>query len=272
MTTIKNPLELYKRLKQSNCRECMLPSCMAFAVAVIQGQKKLADCPYIDPALLGPDGGEVSTRRSFEDEQREQLESLKREMAAIDVAEAAENLGAREVDGRIAVNCLGKDFIVDGSGEMKSECHNNLWVHAPLLNYIIHGKGRPPTGKWVSFHELPGAADWSRFFVHRCQEDLRLLLDAHTELLLEIFHLFGSRAMAGHDADDSLILLPLPKLPLVINYWRAEGDFPSKVNLLFDVTAADNLKVSSIYTLCRGLVEMFRALIVKHNKTGTLFS
>lgn len=272
MTTIKNPLELYKRLKQSNCRECMLPSCMAFAVAVIQGQKKLADCPYIDPALLGPDGGVVATRRSFEDEQRELLESLKRETAAIDVAAVAGNLGAREVDGRIAVNCLGKDFIVDGSGELKSECHNNLWVHGPLLNYIIHGKGRTPTGEWVSFHELPGAADWSRFFAHRCQESFRLLLNAHTELLLEIIHLFGARSVTGHDADDSLMLLPLPKLPLLINYWRAEGEFPSKLNLLFDVTAADNLKAGFICTLCQGLVEMFRALIVKHNKTGTLFS
>ncbi|MCI5180309.1 MAG: Fe-S cluster protein, partial [Candidatus Electrothrix sp. AW3_4] len=44
---IKTPLELYKHLEQSNCRRCLLPSCMAFSVAVIQGQKQLKDCPYL---------------------------------------------------------------------------------------------------------------------------------------------------------------------------------------------------------------------------------
>lgn len=42
----QNPLELYKHLNQSNCRRCMLPSCMAFSVAVIQGQKNSATAPY----------------------------------------------------------------------------------------------------------------------------------------------------------------------------------------------------------------------------------
>ncbi|MCI5122844.1 MAG: Fe-S cluster protein, partial [Candidatus Electrothrix sp. AUS4] len=49
---IKTPLELYKHLDQSNCRRCMLPSCMAFSVAVIQGQKKLSDCPLLNEAKI----------------------------------------------------------------------------------------------------------------------------------------------------------------------------------------------------------------------------
>jgi CO dehydrogenase/acetyl-CoA synthase gamma subunit (corrinoid Fe-S protein) len=44
---VLTPLEIYKVLEQSNCKQCMLPSCLAFAAAVIGGQKRLDDCPHL---------------------------------------------------------------------------------------------------------------------------------------------------------------------------------------------------------------------------------
>ncbi|MBU4262753.1 MAG: DUF3786 domain-containing protein [Proteobacteria bacterium] len=272
MTQIKNPLELYKLLKKSNCRECRLQSCMAFAVAVIQGQKQLADCPYIDRETLQALGGVVGGRSSREDEQQQVLARLKQEAGQIDFPEAAARLGVQLRDGRLGINCLGKDFWIDAAGEMWSECHNNPWVLIPLLNYIIHGKGRQLSGEWVAFGDLPGAADWNRFFSRRCEEAMGQLADAHAELIFEILHLFGANPAAGvTNADQSLVIFPLPGLPMLINYWPPEDHFASKLNILFDRTAADNITVESIYLLGRGLVEMFRGLIVKHSRDGKLF-
>jgi ArsR family metal-binding transcriptional regulator len=43
--------DVAKLLPQTNnCRECGLPSCFAFAMALIKGQKKLKDCPALDSA------------------------------------------------------------------------------------------------------------------------------------------------------------------------------------------------------------------------------
>jgi hypothetical protein len=272
MSQIKNPLELYKLLKKTNCRECMLPSCMAFSVAVIQGQKQLADCPYIDRETLHSLGGNVAKRSSREDEQQEMLSRLRQDAAKIDFLSAAARLGGQLRDGRLAINCLGKDFWIDSAGEMWSECHKNPWVQIPVLNYIIHGKGRKLSGEWVAFGELPGAAEWSRFFSHRCEEAMRQLADAHPELIFEILHLFGATSAADvTNADQSLVVYPLPGLPMLINYWKPEDNFTSKLNILFDRTATDNLNIESIYLLGRGLVEMFRALIVKHSRDGKLF-
>jgi len=270
---MKNPLELYKLLKKSNCRECLLPSCMAFAVAVIQGQKQLADCPYLDRETLQSLGGDIVAKRSSrEEEQQEMLARLKQEVAQIDFPSAAGRLGAELRDGRLGISCLGKDFWIDPAGEMWSECHNNPWVLIPLLNYIIHGKGRKLSGEWVAFGELPGAAEWNRFFSHRCEEAMQQLADAHAELIFEILHLFRANPAAGvTNADQSLVISPLPGLPMLINYWAPEDGFASKLNILFDRTATDNLTVESIYLLGRGLVEMFRALIVKHSRDGKLF-
>lgn len=271
MTEMTNPLELYKLLNKSNCKKCMLPSCMAFSVAVIQGQKKIGDCPDLDAQTVETLSGHVATRKNPEDEQQERLRSLKLKIAGVDFTAAAEKLGAIAKQDGLAVNCLGKDFIIDAAGEMTSECHNNLWVHVPLLNYIVHGKGRKLSGEWVQFNDLKNAIDWSRFFAHRCEEDMKQLADAHTELFFEILHLFGAQSVDGMDADHSLVIYPLPRVPFMINYWEPESGFSSKLNILFDRTATDNITIESIYLLGRGLVEMFRALIVSHNRDGKLF-
>ncbi|MBW2466350.1 MAG: DUF3786 domain-containing protein [Deltaproteobacteria bacterium] len=268
---MKNPLELYKLLNKSNCKKCMLPSCMAFSVAVIQGRKKISDCPELDEQTVEALSGRVATRASFEDEQRERLNNLKQEVARIDFVSVSDRIGGAAVKGGLAVNCLGKDFVIDAAGELTSECHKNLWVHVPLLNYIIHGTGKTLSGHWVPFNELQGAKDWSRFFSHRCEEDMKQLADAHTELFFEILSLFGAQPVGGMDADHSLTVYPLPKVPFMINYWEPEQGFESKLNILLDRVSPDNLAIGSIYLLGRGLVEMFRALIIRHNRDGKLF-
>ena len=272
MAQIKNPLELYKILKKTNCKECGVPSCMAFAVAVVQGQKKLAGCPYIDNRLLEQFDGKVAKHKSLADDQEKVLKKLKQGIGSVDFASAPTRLKAKLVDNRLAINCLGKDFMIDQAGEMVSDCHVNPWVLIPLLRYILHCTGKESAAEWVPFGELRGAGDWSRFFSHRCEEALRQLADAHPELVFEILHLFGAQPLPGKPlADQSLIIYPLPRVPFLINYWPPEDGFGSKLNLLFDRSAAANSDPESIYLLSRGLVEMFRQLIVRHSRDGKLF-
>ncbi len=268
---MKNPLELYRLLDKSNCRACLLPSCMAFAVAVIQGQKSIEECPHASDRAIEAVRGKVVVRKSIAEEQQERLHALKQAIAAVDFASVAERLGGRTVPEGLAIPCLGKEFVVNATGELRSECHSNLWVQVPLLNYIINGQGRHPTGRLVAFAQLPKGGDWSRFFAHRCETGLQQLANAHPDLFFELLDLFGSRPLPGTGADRSLRLHPLPRLPLVVNYWAPEPGLGAKLNLLFDETAADNLGVDAIYLLCQGMVEMFRALIVKHSRDGKLF-
>ncbi|MEW6442377.1 MAG: (Fe-S)-binding protein [bacterium] len=41
------PLEIYKRLPRTNCRECGEPTCMAFAARLARGEADLTDCPHL---------------------------------------------------------------------------------------------------------------------------------------------------------------------------------------------------------------------------------
>jgi len=40
-------MEIYKLLPKTNCKDCGLPTCMAFAMQVAAKQKALADCPHV---------------------------------------------------------------------------------------------------------------------------------------------------------------------------------------------------------------------------------
>ena len=272
MSQITNPLDLYKHLDKSNCRRCMLPSCMAFAVAVIQGSKKLRECPLLSDDQVVELSGELIQKKSLQDEEENLLFRLCDELACKNLQVIGSSLGLPLRDEMIGVNCLGKYFWINASGEMISECHKNNWVHGPILQYLLRSKGTEPVGRWITFNEIDGASEWVRFFSHRCEQEMRRLADAHTDLFFEILDLFGSREMQGvNDADSSFLLYPLPKVPFLINYWKPEDDFESKLNLLFDETMTDNINVASVYVLGRGLVEMLTKLIVRHNQDGKLF-
>jgi hypothetical protein len=269
---LKNPLEIYKFLKKSNCGECRVPSCMAFAVAVVQGQKELAGCPYLDSGIIASLSGRIVLHRTVVEDQASSLQELQRQVAEIDFQAAAGRLGATIVNGRLAIPCLGKDFLIDQDGSMASPCHVNFWVHFPLLNYVIRCRGAGPTGEWVTMGGLQGGGEWGQFFSHRVEEALRQVADAHTDLFFEMLELFGAEPQAGvSSADYSLIIRPLPKVPFLINYWAAEEGIDSKLNILFDRSAERNIDPGSIYYLGRGLVEMFRQLIIRHSRDGKLF-
>ena len=256
-------LEIFRKLPQTNCSKCLLPSCLAFAAALIAGRKKVRDCPDLTP----DNGAQLSALLQgppMEVEQAEFLDKLQKKMATIDFAMVAPVIGARVKDGRLIINSLGKDFVFDHQGTMVSECHIIPWVQAPLLSYITHRTHADITGKWVSFREIKGGIEWQALFTNRCEEPLRKLADGNPGLLDDIIDLFMGRTIDWYDADIALILDPLPKFPLLICYQGPEDDLESKLTIFFDACCPMNLHIKSIFTLCHGLVQMFTRIAEHH--------
>lgn len=42
-----SPIEIFKKLPKTNCGDCGVPTCMAFAVSLTQGKAELSACPHI---------------------------------------------------------------------------------------------------------------------------------------------------------------------------------------------------------------------------------
>ncbi|MGV1098035.1 DUF3786 domain-containing protein [Thiovibrio sp. JS02] len=262
--SLRNPLEIYKILPRTNCGKCLLPSCLAFAAAVAGGGKRLADCPDLHPSLVGQDGTGQPGGAGAGSEQAESVEKLRKKMAGVDFAAVAPLIGATVRDNRLVINSLGKDFWVDASGAVSSECHIIPWVQMPLLACIINPTHAEISGKWISFREFEGGLDWQGLFAGRCEEPLRRLADANPGLLADLIDLFMGRTIDWYEADIALILHPLPKVPILICYQAPEGDLASTLTILFDQCCERNLPIRALYAVCAGLVQMFTKIAERH--------
>jgi hypothetical protein len=266
MPKLSNHLEVYKVLPKTNCRDCGLAACLAFAVAVMQGQKRLSDCPHL-PDNMGSEiqvaGGQKP--RAADDIQRE-VQALQDQVCRLDLGAAARRLGLQLREGQLVIPCLGKDFCLGPDGIISS-CHVNSWLSLPILGYVLHGAGLEPKGQWLPLRDLPGGTDWGNFFEHRCEKSLKKVLDNYTalfELIMDIFA--GQPAPEQFDSDIAVLIHPLPRLPILLCYWKPEDGMDSSLHMFFDVTAEQNLSIESIYLLGVGLVTMFGKIAQTHGK------
>jgi hypothetical protein len=74
----------------------------------------------------------------------------------------------------------------------------------------------------------------------------------------------GRQVDPRFESDISVVLNPLPKVPLMICYWKPEEGMASSLSLFFDETAVANLDIGSIFTLGAGLAQMFSKLALRH--------
>jgi hypothetical protein len=265
MSKIKTPLQVYSLLPKSNCGGCGVATCMAFAAAIIKQEKSPAECPHLDQATLASFEGKLVRQVNIESIQEESLNDLRRKISEIDIASRVECLGARNDGETLVVRCLGRDFEIDAQGTVRSQCHTHAWFSIPLLNYILFSKGETNTGRWVPFRELEQGKTWNPLFERRCEQPLKQIADAHGELFEDLISMFsGESSFNTFSSDISVVLYPLPKVPILVCYWRPEEDLESRLHLFFDDTAEENLPVESLFTLGTGLVRMLEKIMHTH--------
>jgi len=265
VSQLNSPIEILKLLNKSNCKECKEPTCLAFAAAVFKGKRNLAECPHLESDVIERFRGKAETRKTPEQDLEESVEQLKRKVASIDLSSVAERLGARFSDGKLTISICGKGFSLDSKGNLSSDIHIHPWVTIPILSYILNCRGAPVSGKWVPFRELEGGKTWYRLFGQRCEKPLKKVADTYTDLFNDMLYIFNGRQVESHyQSDISLVLHPLPLVPILICYWKPEDGLESSLNMFFDSTAEENLNIESIYALATGLVRMFEKIALTH--------
>ena len=265
MSQIKNPMEIFKLLNGSNCRECNEQTCLAFAVAVFKERKPIHACPYLGKEVLEQYGGETEKANTIDEYKAEAIEMLKQKVSLIDLSEAAERLGARFSNNKLSIKIFGKAFSIDTKGNISSEVHINAYMVVPALNYILNASGKPPQKNWITFRELTGGPSRYAHFQQRCEKPLKRLADTYTGLFKDMLDIFdGKQIVSNIDSDISIILYPLPLFPIMVCYWKAEEGLESALHIYFDSTSDDTLDIESNYTLNEGVALMFEKIALRH--------
>ncbi len=259
-------MEVFKFWKKTNCRNCNNHTCIAYSAAVYQGKMSLSKCPFVDEETIKANGDKNEKSESkAEFDYLQVLAQLKETIKQANLEERADILGGKFSNDRLTLKIMGKDFSVDTNGEVFTPLHVNHWLTIPVFKYILSGQGLPLTNTWVPFRELETSKDWARFFQHQCVNLLKKIADSNPSFFEDIIELFNAKPVVDHyDADISLIIEPLPLLPILICYNNPEDGLESDLNLFFDSTADKNLPVDNIYTLITGLTRMLEKLAETH--------
>jgi len=265
MSPPKNAFEIFQLLEKSNCGNCGEKTCLAFAGAVFKGQRRLSECPRLACGVAARFSEDSGPENAPEAEGAAHFDQLKKAVAQTDLARAAERVGARFVGDRLTLKVLGKDFSVDSRGNFYADIHVNPWVAIPFLTHVLYGRGRPPAGRWGPFRELKGGREGYPLFRKRCEEPLKRVADIYTPLFDDMVHLFGGRQVERQfESDISVVMHPLPLVPIMVCYWLPGEGMQSSLNLFFDETANENLDIGAVFALGSGLAQMLTKLAQRH--------
>jgi hypothetical protein len=266
----KNAMEIFQLLDRSNCQECGQKTCLAFAGAVFRGQSKLEECPKLDRETIERFSGEPKKEHTVEEIQEAYMKDLKAKMSDLDLDEAAQRTGGMVSNNKLTLKVLGKDFSVDSNGHLYTDIHINMWVAIPFLTYVLYSKGIPMSGSWVSFRELKDGKEGYPLFQRRCEEPMKRVADTYTDLFDDMVHILGGKQVEKQfESDISVVLYPLPKVPIMVCYWFPEDGLESSLHVFFDNTADENLGTDTVFTLGVGLSQMFAKLALRHGVSET---
>jgi len=131
--------------------------------------------------------------------------------------------------------------------------------HAMLMYYFDSPAAIPVTGKWISFADLPDGRVYDSAFQSNTGNLLIKTFGLDKESLRRACETLKGVALSGF-GDAAYVVQALPRIPLLINYWQGDDDFPSTCKLLFDESVSHYLPTEA----CAILGGMLARKLVKN--------
>ncbi|WDP92488.1 MAG: DUF3786 domain-containing protein [Desulfobacter sp.] len=265
MPEFKNAMEVFSLLDKSNCRKCDEPTCLAFASKVFLGQKNLDRCPALAREVIARYQGHSHEGPPGEREREEAMAAFRARLAGCDLEAAAQRTGGKFKGGWLTLRIFGKLFSINNAGRFRTDLHVNPWMVMPVMNYVLDARGAKPSGDWVPFRELAGGMEKNNLFARRGEGPLKNIADTYPALFEDLVDMFSGEPMdRAYESDISLVLYPLPLLPMLVCYWKPEEGMASNLTLFFDRSADQNGGSAMIFNLATGMVRMFEKFAATH--------
>jgi hypothetical protein len=116
-----------------------------------------------------------------------------------------------------------------------------------ILHYLQTASGAPLSGEWIAFTQVPGGELYLGNFRARSVDRLVRSFDGREQELAA-----GAQALGGSPGeygDVSAVLRVLPRVPVVVVFWRGDDEFPPSGDVLFDATVGDYLPLEDMVVL-----------------------
>ena len=174
-----------------------------------------------------------------------QLEQWRARFLGMDAAEICRRLPDIErADGALKLRHFGRRFRIELSdGRIRADADAEPVDMTPQLNiYTLLWYAKPGarlTGDWQPFKRLRGASPFERAFQAGTLEPLAQMFSGREGALeAAVAKLRGQRI-----SESGFALRAFECIPVRLNFWDADDEFPAQANLLFDSSAPDFIHV-----------------------------
>ena len=200
------------------------------------------------------------------------LEHTKREFAKRSLSKVLEISGAEpRGESGLVIRYGGNLYQVQHPEGEISPCVSDKrgdWVeitdHILILQYLTEVCGVPPSGKWISFRELPyGNNHYAAFKLEAMDPLAKRFGSSAADFELTCLNLGGKKLAMG---DLAFAIPVLPRLQLAFILWLADDEWPARANILFDATASMHLNTEGLEVLGINIAEKIIALTDRQDK------
>ena len=146
--------------------------------------------------------------------------------------------------------------LVGFDGETDDEL--SLPAQAVLAYYFQTSDGAPLCGQWISFAELPDGRMYNQAFQGYSGDELVKTFGLSADAFIATCENIGGVATAFGDA--AYIFYALPRLPMLVNYWCGDEDFPPSCKIVFDRSVSHYLPTD----VCAILGSMLTRKLIKN--------
>lgn len=195
---------------------------------------------------------------------RDALTMAKAEFSKRSFAKVLELSGATPYDDSSLILPYGGEFYRvwhpaghvrpwDEDKVMEQEGEVEITDHILILHYLNEVCGVQPTGRWVSYRELPGGNNHYGTFKLEAMDPLAKQWGASPEKFAEVCERLGGKKLALGDIAYGIRVLP--KIEVAFILWLADEEFPAQANILYDATASMHLNTEGLEVIGINIVK-----------------
>ncbi len=158
--------------------------------------------------------------------------------------EKAANAGGTVADGSVAIEVLGRRCIVDQrSRKVIMDGREAGTLEAiVVLHYLSNASPAGPTGRPVSYRQLPGGNVFYGAFKRRVIDAISGMFDRDPGAVMGALEALGATRLG----DNKYVIAALPKVPVTVVLWSGDEEVPAAASVLFDETAALFLHIEDL--------------------------
>jgi hypothetical protein len=113
-----------------------------------------------------------------------------------------------------------------------------------ILHYLANAGGARPTGRLITYRDLPSGVVYFPTFSKRTTDQLAMRFGRDAAGLVRAAEGAGGRT--GDMGDATVIIDVFPRVPITLVLWAGDDEFPARMNVLFDANITDYMEPEDV--------------------------